>query len=313
MFASVKASVYRVYGETMTRKTKTDPPTVYVEFINRVRLGRSVHDVAADEDMPAQPQFHRACKSWPVLKTMLKDAYQVVVETASYKSFHGKLNQEGAFRTKEDVIEYLSGDKVTCLRCGREFTNLGPHLRMAHEIDPKDYRQQFHIPQNMGLCGRSLSKLFSENTKERHERGEIDTSSYLAVPRSRVQRPHTPYHMEKLANGNKLHSKERRKRLAQKCEVVIQRVRATGDTLGRVCSEEGMPSENTLMRYCKENPEFAARLLEARKHKQNELYRTIQSLRDQGRSVSAIKAELGVSNTTIYRALSKGKKESHER
>lgn len=287
----------------MAGKKKTDPPEVYIEFISRVRAGRSVHDVATDDDMPAQPQFHRACKSWPILKTMLKDAYLVVVETDSYKSFRSRLNHEGAFRTKEDMLEYLSGDKVVCLYCGRDFANLSSHLRMVHGIDPKDYRQQFHIPQDMGLCGRSLSKLFSENTKERHERGEIDTTSYLAVPRSREQRPHTPYHLEKLAHGNKLHADARRKQLAQKCEEIVNRVLVTGDALSKICHEEGMPSENTLMRYCKENPEFAARLLEARRHKQHELYRAIRILREKGRTITAIKAELGVSNATIYKAV----------
>lgn len=292
----------------MTGKRKADPPAIYLEFINRVKAGRSVHDVATDDDMPAQPQFHRACKSWPVLAAALKEAYRTVVETDAYKRFRSKLNREGAFRSKDEVIEYLSGDRVTCLLCGREFANLGSHLRMIHEIDPKDYRQQFHIPQDMGLCGRNLSKVLSENTIKRHENGEIDKISYLEVPRSRSQRPHTPYHMEKFVRGSELHAKVRREELTRKCEAVVNRVRSTGEPLSKICSEDGMPSENTLSRYAKENPEFAARLLEARRHKMNELYNAIRSLRDQGNSIPAIKSKLKTSSTTISKALSGNKR-----
>ena len=57
------------------------------------------------------------------------------------------------FRTLADVDEYLSGDRVECLVCGRSFRNLTKHLQMLHSVDPREYRIQHGIPLSRGLVG----------------------------------------------------------------------------------------------------------------------------------------------------------------
>ena len=63
------------------------------------------------------------------------------------------------FRTIADVDEYLSGDSVECLVCGRLFRNLTKHLQMLHSVDPREYRIQYGIPLSWSLVGATTRAL----------------------------------------------------------------------------------------------------------------------------------------------------------
>lgn len=49
-------------------------------------------------------------------------------------------------------------DKVACLICGKEMKTLARHLKSAHDLTPKEYRQKFDIPKNQPLAAKNYSE-----------------------------------------------------------------------------------------------------------------------------------------------------------
>lgn len=84
------------------------------------------------------------------------------------------------FQTREELDEYLSGDRVTCLLCGRTYALLDTHLRAQHGMTSDDYRERYGIPANRGLCGSERTErdrlrmlaLFDADPAERERRAE---------------------------------------------------------------------------------------------------------------------------------------------
>lgn len=84
------------------------------------------------------------------------------------------------FETRADLDQYLSGDRVTCLLCGRTYALLDTHLRAQHSMTSDDYRARYGIPGNRGLCGserterdrKRMLALFEADPDERKKRAE---------------------------------------------------------------------------------------------------------------------------------------------
>jgi hypothetical protein len=67
---------------------------------------------------------------------------------------------EEPFLSVDDVKQYLSGEKIICLLCGKSYKSLGVHLMRIHGITIDDYKLKYKIPWTYGLaCG---------DTKEKH-------------------------------------------------------------------------------------------------------------------------------------------------
>lgn len=60
------------------------------------------------------------------------------------------------FKSDAEVTAYLDHEKITCLLCGKEYTNLGTHSKRIHQIDADDYRRRYHIPSKFGLIGKGF-------------------------------------------------------------------------------------------------------------------------------------------------------------
>lgn len=66
---------------------------------------------------------------------------------------------EEPFESREEAIEYISGDKIVCLRCGRELKALVSHLLAIHEMTAHEYRKLYQIPSRFGLsCAPTRTK-----------------------------------------------------------------------------------------------------------------------------------------------------------
>ncbi len=48
--------------------------------------------------------------------------------------------------------------KITCMLCGAVMKTLARHLRTAHQISPKQYRDQFDIPRTQPLAAKDYSE-----------------------------------------------------------------------------------------------------------------------------------------------------------
>ena len=58
---------------------------------------------------------------------------------------------EGKFETPEQVRAYLNADKIVCLRCGKNFKWLSPHLRRIHGWTSDQYKGFYGLPWRHGL------------------------------------------------------------------------------------------------------------------------------------------------------------------
>lgn len=58
---------------------------------------------------------------------------------------------EVPFESKEEVLAYLSGDRITCLLCGKQYRRLGNHLGAIHGVTEDYYREKYRIPWTYGL------------------------------------------------------------------------------------------------------------------------------------------------------------------
>ncbi|MBN1141389.1 MAG: MucR family transcriptional regulator [Deltaproteobacteria bacterium] len=56
------------------------------------------------------------------------------------------------------VKKAFKKDKVACMICGKEMKTLARHLKSAHEMTPKEYRQKFDIPKNQPLAAKNYSE-----------------------------------------------------------------------------------------------------------------------------------------------------------
>lgn len=55
------------------------------------------------------------------------------------------------FSNIEEVKSYLSGEFITCLLCGKEYRDIGKHLRL-HSMSVDEYKEKYKIPWSFSLA-----------------------------------------------------------------------------------------------------------------------------------------------------------------
>lgn len=129
------------------------------------------------------------------------------------------------FESIEDVREYLSGDRVQCLLCGRMLKAIGYHLQKIHFMSGDDYKEKFGIPWTYGLVGEETSQKMSESIK---------SSVDVKVLRARINQARE----FKLANGGGEYRPTQKAVLAQRSE----RIQAAMDGTATIdCIRCGKP------------------------------------------------------------------------
>ena len=110
------------------------------------------------------------------------------------------------FAHSADALAYLDSDKLVCLLCGREFTLLSQHLRKTHSMTAREYKTRYNLPIKRGLCGPSLSRLFSVVMRRTMAAGKLgDPSVCAARARSGITWRHIekgPFAMLRLRESN---------------------------------------------------------------------------------------------------------------
>jgi hypothetical protein len=75
------------------------------------------------------------------------------------------------FQSVEAVRDYLSGDRVICLICGKSYKALGIHIEKIHGITVDGYRERYNIPWTYGLVCAESSGNYSTATRRRMDDG----------------------------------------------------------------------------------------------------------------------------------------------
>lgn len=98
--------------------------------------------------------------------------------------------------TAEEVRDYLGGDSITCLRCGRSFQSMGKHLFLVHQLTAEEYRDMYGLPWMTGLSSKPSRERRGEATK----RGQEESGYEPVPPTNAAPRPgrFQPFHRQRL-------------------------------------------------------------------------------------------------------------------
>ncbi len=77
------------------------------------------------------------------------------------------------FESIKDVREYLSGDRMICLLCGKSYKRIGTHLTQIHGVTVDDYKKKYNIPWGYGLICKESSEKYSKAVKKRMDEGWV--------------------------------------------------------------------------------------------------------------------------------------------
>jgi hypothetical protein len=144
------------------------------------------------------------------------------------------------FQTLEEVENYLSGDKIQCLLCGKWFIALGQHIAKSHDISIPEYKVKFNIPHSYGLIGAELKQVMRENNKNVPWLAKmIDAGKKKSTEKGRKQNPLTRF------------SKRRKRKNAAKARKVRHDNKIYIMIPCRVCGKELMRTTQTKNPICK--------------------------------------------------------------
>lgn len=90
------------------------------------------------------------------------------------------------FASRADIDDYLSGEDIECLLCGRRFLILsGKHLKSIHGVTSNEYRKMFCIPAGCGLAGSTYRRQRTEIARNLHNTGRINANPKAASDAAR--------------------------------------------------------------------------------------------------------------------------------
>jgi hypothetical protein len=167
----------------------------------------------------------------------------------------------GKFRTKTEIDDYLAGNKVQCLICGKLFKALSQHLEKTHDITADDYREQYGLPWRRGLCGIETSKKLSKNMFARRKKGfrpPIEDAWKKAVKAKKRQ--DQPFFIKVKADNMKIGSEKIKKYTEQDYKKVLTKMLKEKKGLNEVCKDAGMPDIRIVSKYAKKNADFRKEL-----------------------------------------------------
>ena len=162
--------------------------------------------------------------------------------------------------TAEECRDYIAGDRVTCLLCGKDYKSIGLHLRVIHSTTPDDYRARYGLPWSKGLAGVDTRERYA--AVARKTRAECDYQASPETIRKMLAAPHRPRQPFRreitISNGLKAHGQNRRLWTDADAEGVLQRL-AQGIPVARALA----PVSRTWWHvYRREHPEYEARVMQ---------------------------------------------------
>lgn len=79
------------------------------------------------------------------------------------------------FSSLDEIKEYLGGDRITCLLCGKSFKGLCAHLSKIHHISADDYKERYGLPFRAGLQIAELTELYKARGKSPRHLSHLDS------------------------------------------------------------------------------------------------------------------------------------------
>lgn len=174
---------------------------------------------------------------------------------------------DGVFQNREEVDQYFSGDRITCLLCGEPFLVLASHIKTAHGVQVDEYKQRYGIPWRRGLTSAGTRQKYSNLMKSKKAAGILPqqpSPEHMAMLRTiskASHRPMVPATRNAVSQHYlKLHGREEKWGDADYYEY-LKRI-ATGRTIKEVGQDKDMPAEYLFYKYRRRNPDYARRFEE---------------------------------------------------
>lgn len=89
--------------------------------------------------------------------------------------------------TYDEINEYLSTEKIVCLRCGNEYGLLAKHLVYVHDITVEAYKELYGLPSSRGLASPSTRKLLADGCEERTLNPNSPAHKFFHDPETREE------------------------------------------------------------------------------------------------------------------------------
>lgn len=78
------------------------------------------------------------------------------------------------FSSKEEAEAHHNHEYVQCLECGKLFSSVGTHVRMAHDMTAMEYREKWQIMKKIPISGFAKRRQHSEFIRKQIEVGNVD-------------------------------------------------------------------------------------------------------------------------------------------
>ena len=163
--------------------------------------------------------------------------------------------------TRSEIDDYLAGNRVQCLLCGKRYKTLPTNLERTHDVTADDYRERYGLPWRRGLCGVGTSEKLSKNMLGRQKEGfrpPIEAAQKKSMAATR--RPDQPFFVKVKEENMKIGSEKFRKYTDQDFRNVLAKMLKEKKGLNEVCKDAGMPHFRAVSKYAKKNTEFRKRL-----------------------------------------------------
>ena len=181
---------------------------------------------------------------------------------------------ETVFKRPEDVWEYLNGDRITCLRCGKSYKALPTHLPI-HGWTAERYQEFYGLPWRTGLTSSGTKQLKRKNGIRLYREGIAfggePGTAYLDKAYAAPRRKRAPYlNAVAVMNVSKTPTRDRRRVDAGEFRLwldadywrVLGRMKADDRAATDVCGDPDMPGTTALWVFARARPDFS-RALEA--------------------------------------------------
>ncbi len=222
----------------------------------------------------------------------------------------------GKFMTKTEIDDYLAGNKIQCLLCGKWFKIISSHLKRIHDIDSDEYREKYGLPWKHGLCGKEVSLKLSTAMNERRKNGFLpDIDAAREKSKHATKRPDQPFFKKVKIENLECFNKDNRKYSEKDYQNVLRKMLKETKGLYETCKDDDMPDIRMVSKYAKRNKEFRKALERtyerlpysvqagAGRLPENKFKEDLKSLKRSNISVADMSRLLGVSKNLIRNRL----------
>jgi hypothetical protein len=224
------------------------------------------------------------------------------------------------FNNLQEVYDYLAEERITCLRCGKQYKRLGVHLIKIHNMSYLQYHKFYGIPKNHGLACPDTKKILSNHFKNLVQiRGADVLNEQLKKGREKIKKENikaTPNHLNVKRALKAMHEKERISSFDDSIWQKYLKILSEKGTIGEVSKVQGMPSKTMVRQKLREDNAFKKqydnvvsnmswRLRAKRGDLPEEFTNICIELSSNGMLQKDIAKKLGVQKMTISRHLNK--------